>query len=78
VRFASADETLGRRAVVYFASGQKDGEFVAFICSAFTGLTASTPQDDTSATRAHRIAGMANRPAKTETVRKLASVLKGH
>jgi hypothetical protein len=30
VRFASADETLGRRAVVYFASGQKDGEFVAF------------------------------------------------
>jgi hypothetical protein len=52
VRFASADETLGRRAVVYFASGQKDGEFVAFICSAFTGLTASTPQDDTSATRA--------------------------
>ena len=49
-RFASADETLGRRAVVYFASGQKDGEFVAFICSAFTGLTASTPQDDASAT----------------------------
>jgi hypothetical protein len=50
VRFVSADQTLGRRAVVYFASGQKDGEFVAFVCSAFTGLTASTPQDDTSAT----------------------------
>src|ERR1700730_19055807 len=43
---------LGRRAVVCFASGQQDGEFAAFVCSAFTGLTASTPQDDTSATRA--------------------------
>ena len=48
--FASADEALGRRAVVCFASGQQDGEFAALVCSAFIGLTASTPQDDTSAT----------------------------